>query len=125
MSNFRVVSRLARDIMDLTQRGPRRIDIAQSLIDRYFDTKPTVISQRPLPASLNPLIAEVLKPRRREARSADLGWASLHAGTPLAYQGFEPLWSAKPERLLNKFGFQIPLAINGQGSKQPLCIIDL
>jgi hypothetical protein len=93
MSNFRVVSRLARDIMDLTQRGPRRIDIAQSLIDRYFDTKPTVISQRPLPASLNPLIAEVFKPRRREAalRGLRLAYmperlsrirASNHSGLP-------------------------------------------
>ncbi|MDL2410752.1 hypothetical protein PY650_35435 [Rhizobium calliandrae] len=48
------------DALALTPNGPRPIDIAQSFIDRYYERKPSVISQRPPPAALNPLIAEFL-----------------------------------------------------------------
>ena len=46
----------ATKIIDETPRGPLPVDVAQSFIDRFYDSDPDVISQWPMPAAWNPLI---------------------------------------------------------------------
>ncbi|WFU05067.1 CHAP domain-containing protein (plasmid) [Rhizobium sp. CB3171] len=65
-----------RDALALTPTGPRPIDIAQSFIDRYYERKPSVISQRPPPAALNPLIAEFLAVTARHPLNDPVPWCA-------------------------------------------------
>lgn len=90
----------ARDIIDLTPRGPRPIDIAQSFIDRYFDTKPTVISQRPPPASLNPLIAEFLKTTSPYSNNDPIPWCAAFINFCICRNGGAGSLSASSQSFL-------------------------
>src|SRR4051794_12620750 len=48
----------AQNIIKGTPNGPKPIDVAQSLVDRFYVSDPEAISQWPAPASWNPLVVE-------------------------------------------------------------------
>jgi hypothetical protein len=50
--------RIADQVLKGAPSAPRPIDIAKSLVDRYFRSHPKWISQFPAPKSWNPIIVE-------------------------------------------------------------------
>jgi uncharacterized protein (TIGR02594 family) len=71
--------RKAQEIVDGTPKGPKPIDIAQSLVDRFYDKEPDAISQWPAPASWNPLIVEFFKATSTPANSDMIPWCAAFA----------------------------------------------
>lgn len=92
----------AQEIVDGTPKGPRPIDVAQSLVDRFYDKDPDAISQWPAPTSWNPLIVEFFNATSRPANDDMIPWCAAFVNWCLGRCGRIGSRSASSQSFLTK-----------------------
>lgn len=76
-----------KDIVDATPKGPTPIAIAQSFVDRFYDSNARAISQWPTPAAWNPLIVEFFRSTTLKANNDLVAWCAAFANWCLDRSG--------------------------------------
>lgn len=91
----------AREIVAATKRGPTPVDIAQSVVDRFFKQDPEAISQWPAPAAWNPLIVEFFSATTYKANNDMVAWCAAFANWCIERSGRNGSRSAASQSFLS------------------------